>query len=134
MIVNFDKERLDQILSNLMNNAINHARPDTVIEDSVIAQNQNSRIEVKNQGRPIPAETLTRIWDRYYRSSQIDSDQSLGTGLGLAIVKSIVERHGVRYGVISEHDQTMFWFETCNLAIRWLVRFRSVVRTEQRSA
>ncbi|NLA72073.1 MAG: HAMP domain-containing histidine kinase [Clostridiaceae bacterium] len=117
LTVNFDKEQLDQILNNLMNNAINHARPGTVIEVSVIAQNQHSRIEVKNQGQPIPADMLTRIWDRYYRSSQINGEQSLGTGLGLAIVKSIFERHGVRYGVISEHDQTIFWFETCNLAI-----------------
>ncbi|HBP38257.1 MAG TPA: hypothetical protein DD640_05870 [Clostridiales bacterium] len=118
----FDRDRFVQVLHNLINNAINHARPDTVIEISASQQNQVSRIKVKNQGEPIPAEALAKIWERYYRAGQTGSEQAvsvrpLGTGLGLAIVKSIFDRHGVPYGVGSNQYQTEFWFETCNPAI-----------------
>ena len=111
----FDRDRFDQVMHNLFNNAINHARPDTVIEIAAVRENDICRIEVKNQGESIPPEALSQIWDRYYRADQIDSGKPLGTGLGLAIVKSIFEKHGVRYGVISENDQTVFWFETCRI-------------------
>jgi len=108
----FDRDRFDQVMHNLLNNAINHARPDSVIEITAAVQNGSSRIEVKNQGPSIPPEALSRIWDRYYRADQIDTGRPLGTGLGLAIVKTIFEKHGIHYGVISENDQTIFWFET----------------------
>jgi len=108
----FDRDRFDQVMHNLFNNAMNHARPNTIIEIAAVRENDICRIEVKNQGESIPAEALSQIWDRYYRADQIDSGRPLGTGLGLAIVKSIFEKHGVRYGVISENDQTVFWFET----------------------
>jgi len=110
----FDRDRFDQVMHNLFNNALNHARPGSVIEIKASSQNTSSRIEVINQGQVIPPDALPQIWDRYYRADQIDTGRPLGTGLGLAIVKSIFEKHGVKYGVISENDQTTFWFETCN--------------------
>lgn len=111
----FDRDRFDQVMHNLLNNAVNHARADSIIEISAAAQNGISRIEIKNQGPSITPEALSRIWERYYRADQIDTGKPLGTGLGLAIVKTIFEKHGIRYGVISENEQTVFWFETCKL-------------------
>ncbi|HWP22123.1 MAG TPA: ATP-binding protein, partial [Candidatus Cryosericum sp.] len=70
---------------------------------------------VENTGAPIPSEELERIWERYHRAPQTGSAGSLGTGLGLAIVKSILEQHGVSYGVESEEKRTVFWFETMPL-------------------
>jgi len=113
LTVLFDRDRFDQVIHNLFNNALNHARPGSVIKMIASSQNGISRIEVVNQGETIPPAALTHIWDRYYRADQIDTGRPLGTGLGLAIVKSIFDTHGVRYGVISENDQTTFWFETC---------------------
>lgn len=109
----FDKDRFEQVMHNLFNNALNHALPDTVIEITASSQNDICRIEIKNQGKSIPPEALPKIWDRYYRAEQIDTGRQLGTGLGLAIVKSIFDAHNVQYGVTSENDQTVFWFETC---------------------
>jgi len=101
-------------MHNLFNNALNHARPGSVIEIKATRQNAVSRIEIKNHGETIPSDALPQIWDRYYRADQIDTGRPLGTGLGLAIVKSILEKHSAKYGVVSENDQTTFWFETCN--------------------
>lgn len=129
----FDRDRLDQLLHNLMNNAINHARSGTAVEirvtgptgnhsagNSLTAERQPAnrsfcRVEVGNSGEPIPAEDLPRIWERYYRADRTaaasDGARPLGTGLGLAIVRSICEQHGVNYGVRSGPEQTVFWFE-----------------------
>lgn len=112
LTVRFDRDRFDQVLHNLINNAINHARPGSVVEISVSKQDKISRIEIVNQGDPIPAAELSKIWDRYYQVSRSDSERPLGTGLGLAIVKSIFDWHGVRYGVSSNPAGTAFWFET----------------------
>ena len=71
-----------------------------------------TRISVENAGEPIPPEELPKIWDRYHRAPKSGEAGGLGTGLGLAIVKSILERHGVAYGVTSDEAKTVFWFET----------------------
>ena len=70
------------------------------------------RISVENEGVKIPAEELTKIWDRYHRAPKQGEAGNLGTGLGLAIVKTILEQHKVDYGVESDENKTVFWFET----------------------
>ena len=70
------------------------------------------RISIENEGEPIAPEELPKIWDRYHRAPKQGEAGGLGTGLGLAIVKSILERHGVAYGVESDEKRTLFWFET----------------------
>lgn len=111
--VTFDQDRFEQVLHNLLNNAINHALQDSVIEISAVSQNGICHIEVENKGEPIAPDALPQIWERYYRAGQIDYGRPLGTGLGLAIVKSIFEQHAVGFGVISDADKTVFWFDTC---------------------
>lgn len=74
------------------------------------------RISVENTGEPIPPEELPKIWDRYHRVPKQGEAGGLGTGLGLAIVKTILERHGVAYGVESNDKRTVFWFETVELS------------------
>jgi len=113
LTVVFDRDRFNQVMHNLFNNALNHAIPNSVIKITAVSQNEICRIEVINQGPVIPPDALPQIWDRYYRAGQIEEGRALGTGLGLAIVKSILEKHGVNYGVSSENEQTTFWFETC---------------------
>jgi signal transduction histidine kinase len=110
--VSFDPGQFEQVLTNLVANAINYADPDSVVQISLQRVGRQARIDVVNQGDPIPAEELGQIWDRYYRSSQVRDDNRLGTGLGLAIVRSILEQHGVRYGVESHARKIRFWFET----------------------
>jgi two-component system phosphate regulon sensor histidine kinase PhoR len=88
-----DRERLRQVLNNLLSNAINYNKLDgDVILSSEKAAN-GIQICVKDTGVGIPQEHLSRIFERFYR---VDSDRSRalgGTGLGLAIVKHIIEAH-----------------------------------------
>lgn len=107
--IQFDENRLTQVLHNLLSNAINYARPDTTVKVEVIQEPDRCRIEIKNKGETIPLESINRIWERYHRSEQLGSRQ-LGTGLGLAIVKSIFEQHAVPFGVHSQDGETIFWF------------------------
>ncbi|MEA4889873.1 MAG: HAMP domain-containing sensor histidine kinase [Clostridiaceae bacterium] len=114
--IRFDQDRFEQVMHNLVNNAINHAYPESAVEISAIKQDSISRIEIKSTGDPIPSEAIDKIWERYYRAGRGGSSRPLGTGLGLAIVKSIFDQHKVHYGVSSQNNQTLFWFETCNQA------------------
>ncbi|NCC77849.1 MAG: HAMP domain-containing histidine kinase, partial [Clostridia bacterium] len=110
--IRFDSAQFEQVLTNLVANAINYADPHSVIRIQVQPSGAVARIEISNQGETIPTDELTKIWDRYHRSGQIRDDRRLGTGLGLAIVRSILEQHGVPYGVTSQDRQIRFWFET----------------------
>ncbi len=110
--IRFDPAQYEQVLINLVANAINYADPGSIIQISAQPQGAKSRIEVINQGETIPADELRKIWDRYHRSGQVRDDRRLGTGLGLAIVRSILEQHAVAYGVESHDHLIRFWFET----------------------
>jgi len=97
-----DRERLRQVLSNLISNAVNYNRPDGEVELFSERIADGIQISVKDTGVGIPSEHLPRIFERFYR---VDSDRSRalgGTGLGLAIVKHIIEAHGSRIDVVSK--------------------------------
>lgn len=111
-IIRFDRYKFEQVVDNLLNNAINHAEQGSGIEIKIEQTSDISRIFIKNRGEIIPKDELAHIWDRYYRAQQISENRRLGTGLGLAIVKSILEIHGVTYGVASADSNTEFWFDT----------------------
>ena len=109
----FDRDRFEQVMHNLLSNALNHADVDSVVDVAAEERDGRVRVEVRNRGADIPPDELSRIWERYYRAGHSDSgEKPLGTGLGLAIVRSILEKHGVPYGAVSENGLTVFWFET----------------------
>ena len=110
--VRFDRGQFTQVVSNLLDNAIRHARAQSQVRVSCEARGARQRVLIENAGEPIPAEELPKIWDRYHRAPRAGEAGGLGTGLGLAIVKSILTRHGVAYGVESDETRTVFWFET----------------------
>ena len=115
LTVRFDQNRFSQVLNNLLNNAINHAEIRSSVFVKVEAKGNEARISVQNSGKTIPVEELSHIWDRFYRAEQINDNKPLGTGLGLSIVKSIFDVHSVSYGVHSENNLTVFWFDTLPL-------------------
>lgn len=80
-------------LINLMENALKYSSPDTDIEVNVIKQDGQVTINVKDYGDGIPAEHLSRLFERFYRVDAARSRQTGGTGLGLAIVKHIALAH-----------------------------------------
>ena len=108
----FDRGQFAQVVSNLLDNAVRHAREGSRVLVHGEWMDKKLRISVENAGDPIPPEELPKIWDRYHRAPKQGEAGGLGTGLGLAIVKSVLERHGVAYGVQSDENKTVFWFET----------------------
>ena len=86
-----DRARLEQILANLVRNAVRHTPPGGII--AVVAEAEKDtavRIEVRDTGQGIPAQDLPYIWDRLYRGANHDADRD-SAGLGLAIVKELTE-------------------------------------------
>ncbi|GAB4475643.1 MAG: hypothetical protein Kow0088_12670 [Anaerolineales bacterium] len=88
-----DSLLIEQVLINLLNNSLKYAPLHSEIEvEGVFNQAQEVRLEVRNQGPPIPEEYLNRIFDKFFR---LEHPQRVGgTGLGLSICKGIIEAHG----------------------------------------
>jgi two-component system sensor histidine kinase BaeS len=97
-----DEQRLSQVLSNLLSNALRHTAPGGQI---AIAAEQvdgdDVRIAVQDNGEGIPAEELPHVFERFYRTDHARSRDTGGSGLGLAIARSLVEAHGGQIGVES---------------------------------
>ena len=105
-VINGDELKLMQVFYNLINNAINFTGESkrVLIRQSETAYDGVSylRFDVIDDGDGILPENLPYIWDRYYKENRAHKRAGVGTGLGLSIVKKIVEKHGGKYGVISE--------------------------------
>jgi len=97
-----DRERLNQVMTNLIVNAIKYNVPGGKVEVGYRDKQNNVEIFVADTGRGIPAEHLPRIFERFYRVDKERSRAVGGTGLGLAIVKHIVEAHDSQMTVQSE--------------------------------
>ena len=111
--VEADKERIAQVLYNLIGNAVNYTGDDEKrIRIKLYVKQNNARFEVIDTGKGIPADELDTIWDRYYRSNKTHKRPVSGTGLGLSIVKNILLQHNFPFGVISEEGKgSCFWVE-----------------------
>jgi two-component system phosphate regulon sensor histidine kinase PhoR len=95
--VNADPRRLEQVLSNLIDNAIKYGRPEgQVTLGARSLAGQQVEVFVRDDGPGIPPDALDRIFERYYRVDKARSRDQGGTGLGLSIVKHIVQSHGGR--------------------------------------
>ncbi len=102
-----DKKRIQQVLYNLISNAVAHTKKGGNICISVFERNGNIRTEIKDTGNGISPEDLPHIWDRYFTSKNGGTN-----GLGLAIVKEILIAHDSHFGVESkEGTGSTFWFE-----------------------
>src|SRR5581483_1097345 len=99
-----DRRRLEQILTNLADNAIKFNRPDgkVVITASAAEDDSQILISVRDTGTGIPAHDLPRVFERFYRVDKARSRDLGGTGLGLAIVKHLARAHGGEVSVTSE--------------------------------
>ena len=113
VIVNADKKKIEQVIYNLINNAINYTGDDNKVIVNVLVD-KNIRVEIKDTGKGIKKEDLPHIWDKYYHSKKEHKRNVIGTGIGLSIVKTILESHNFKYGVESKRNKgTTFYFEIC---------------------
>ncbi|HRT06770.1 MAG TPA: ATP-binding protein [Candidatus Paceibacterota bacterium] len=111
--VRADLNRLEQVLGNLVDNAIKYGRPGGWVEVSARPANPGLvEICVRDNGPGIPPEALERIFERFYRVDKARSREQGGTGLGLSIVKHIVQSHGGTAWARSEPGQGASFFFT----------------------
>lgn len=96
-----DRQRLEQVLVNLLDNAVKYSPPGGRVVVTATADGDLVKISVRDTGPGIPPHEQTRIFERFYRVDAGRSRDQGGTGLGLAIVKHIVQLHGGTVGVAS---------------------------------
>jgi signal transduction histidine kinase len=92
--VRIDQKRFEQVMMNLLDNALKYSDQGSTVSIDVRAEKKNMVIIVSDEGTGIPEEDLPHIFERLYRVDKSRSRASGGTGLGLAIVKEIIEAHG----------------------------------------
>ena len=110
--VEADEVKLQQVLYNLINNAITYTGEDKTVWVRQLLRGDRVRIEVADSGEGIAPEELPHIWERYYRGHKPHKRAAVGSGLGLSIVKTILDAHNRPYGATStEGEGTTFWFE-----------------------
>jgi signal transduction histidine kinase len=111
MEVSGDRDRLEQVLGNLLENAVKYS-PDGS-EVSVRVREEADRVvtAIADRGIGIPTDELSQVFERFHRGRQVSSTNYGGLGLGLYISKQIVERHGGTIWVESREGQgTTFFF------------------------
>ena len=109
--VNADKDKIEGVMTNLIDNAIKFNKEKGAIRIYSQDQNDNIKIIIEDTGVGIPEKDIPRIFERFYRVDKARSTELGGTGLGLSIVKHIVELHGGEVGVESvEGLGSKFWF------------------------
>ncbi len=109
--VSADKYRIEQVLTNLLNNAVKYSPPSSKINICIEPATTNDiRISIQDYGIGIPADKQERLFDRYFRVDY-SGNQYSGLGLGLYISSEIIKKHNGKIGVNSEvnHGST-FWF------------------------
>ncbi len=105
-----DKDRVQQVLTNLVSNAIKFSPSGSEIVVSCHTEPGATKFAVTDQGPGIPSDKLPRLFNKFEQLDTSTSSYS-GSGLGLAIAKAIVEQHGGTIGVDSEVGKgTTFWF------------------------
>ncbi|MED4568066.1 sensor histidine kinase [Brevibacillus agri] len=105
-----DQEKIEQVLLNMLVNAIRHANPGSEITVRIEGEAQALRVTIENEGEQIPQEQLAFVWDRFYRIERSRNRKTGGTGLGLAIVRHILELHEASYSVRNTKTGVAFSF------------------------
>ena len=104
-LVRADRMRLEEIVHNLLDNAVKYSHRGGPIAISVLARDSEVALSVIDRGIGIPASELPRIFERFYRVDRARSRELGGTGLGLSIVKHIAQLHGGRVEAKSAIDE-----------------------------
>ncbi len=99
--VSADRAKIQQVLYNLLDNAIKFSDRETTITIETTIRGNKLFTSVKDEGVGIPKESLDKIWERFYKTDASRGKDKTGTGLGLAIVKEIIQAHDERIDVVS---------------------------------
>ena len=96
-----DMSKIQQVIYNLIDNAIKFSHHDSSIKIETTIKNEKVFVSVKDSGVGIAKESIGKIWERFYKSDQSRGKDKKGTGIGLAIVKEIIQAHNENINVIS---------------------------------
>lgn len=111
ILINADKQKINQVLYNLINNAINYTGEDNTIKININENKETIKVEIIDTGKGIKKEDIPFIWDKYYKNKKEHKRNKIGTGLGLSIVKNILTIHNYEFGVNSKKDKgSNFYF------------------------
>ena len=111
VLVRLDPDRINEVLRNLMENAIRHTPGGGEVRLKLRKKREKIKISVSDNGEGIPRSDLPHVFERFYRVDKSRSRTTGGSGLGLTIVKKIVEAHGGNISVESKKGKgTTFWF------------------------
>ena len=101
LFVNADQPKIQQVLNNLIDNAIKFSPQYSKIILSTYEKGEKVFVSIKDSGIGIPKDSINRIWERFYKSDPSRGKDKKGTGLGLAITKEIIQSHNENIDVIS---------------------------------
>lgn len=99
--VSADRSKIEQVIYNLLDNAIKFSHNDSSIQLDIHDKNDKIFISIKDTGIGIPKESISKIWDRFYKTDLSRGKDKTGTGLGLSITKEIINAHDENINVIS---------------------------------
>lgn len=111
LLVHADAVRIEQILVNYINNALNHLDDSRVLIIKCEELERKVKVSVFNSGKPIPDESLDKIFESFYKVDRARTRAYGGTGLGLSIVRAIQELDQNAYGAVNLEQGVEFWFE-----------------------
>ncbi|MBE6160964.1 MAG: HAMP domain-containing histidine kinase [Firmicutes bacterium] len=112
VLVKADKSKINQVIYNLINNAINYTGDDKAVTIKISEEANDYLVEIKDTGKGIDKKDIKYIWNKYYKQEKNHKRNVVGSGIGLSIVKSILERHSYEYGVNSKKNNgTTFYFK-----------------------
>lgn len=113
VMVSVDTERISQVVTNYLTNALKYSREEQPVTVGVQVEGQQARVWVRDEGPGIPLSEQAQVWERFHRvpGIEVQCGSGVGLGLGLHISQEIIERHHGQVGVESApgHGST-FWF------------------------
>ena len=111
LLVDSDVMRMEQVLVNYINNALNYMDDRRQLSVSLHAGDEKARVSVWNSGNPIPEDAKEKIFDSFYKMDKARTRAVGGSGLGLSIVRAIQLQHHNAFGVINRDEGVEFWFD-----------------------
>lgn len=105
-----DEFKIGEVVTNYLNNAMNHLEGEKRIEIRLEQREKDVKITVFNTGQNIPPEDLEHLWSKFYKVDKARTREYGGSGIGLSIVKAIIDSHNKECGVENVENGVEFWF------------------------
>lgn len=111
-LIKADRSKINQVIYNLINNAIEHTGDDLIVKISVKKYKDHYIVKITDTGKGIAEEDKKLVWNKYYKTDKRHKRNVVGSGIGLTIVKDILECHNFEYGIDSKLNKyTTFFFK-----------------------